>query len=123
MSKIKRIDCHKPEGTLYGYEFKCPGCGDRHVLPVGPGNGEVHARWSFNGDIDRPTFTPSVLAQGNKLVHDADGEWTGEWEKDASGRLIPYVCHSFVTDGHIQFLGDCTHELAGQTVDLPEWKE
>jgi len=30
------------------------------------------------------------------------------------------VCHSFVTDGRIQFLGDCTHNLAGQTVDLPE---
>jgi hypothetical protein len=33
----------------------------------------------------------------------------------------PVVCHSFVTDGRIQFLEDCTHELAGQTVDLPEW--
>ena len=33
------------------------------------------------------------------------------------GRL---TCHSFVTDGRIQFLADCTHPLAGQTVDLPE---
>ena len=31
------------------------------------------------------------------------------------------VCHSFVTDGRIQFLGDCTHKLAGQTVNIPEW--
>jgi hypothetical protein len=31
------------------------------------------------------------------------------------------VCHSFVTDGRIQFLNDCTHPLAGQTVDIPEW--
>ena len=31
------------------------------------------------------------------------------------------VCHSFVTDGLIQFLGDCTHALAGQTVDMPPW--
>jgi hypothetical protein len=29
-------------------------------------------------------------------------------------------CHSFVTDGRIQFLSDSTHALAGQTVDLPE---
>ncbi len=29
--------------------------------------------------------------------------------------------HSFVVDGHIQFLGDCTHELAGQTVDIPDF--
>ena len=28
-------------------------------------------------------------------------------------------CHSFVTDGRIQFLSDSTHVLAGQTVDLP----
>jgi hypothetical protein len=31
------------------------------------------------------------------------------------------VCHSFVTDGRIQFLTDCTHAFAGRTVDLPEW--
>jgi hypothetical protein len=33
------------------------------------------------------------------------------------------VCHSFVTDGRIQFLGDCTHALANQTFDLPGWEE
>ncbi len=33
------------------------------------------------------------------------------------------VCHSFVTDGQIQFLGDCTHKLAGQTVPLSAWTE
>jgi hypothetical protein len=33
------------------------------------------------------------------------------------------VCHSFVTDGKIQFLGDCTHALAGQTVELPEQED
>jgi hypothetical protein len=31
------------------------------------------------------------------------------------------ICHSFVTAGHIQFLSDCTHEMAGQTVEIPEW--
>lgn len=63
----------------------------------------------------------SLLARGNKLIHDEDGEWTGKWELDASGNPVPYTCHSFVTDGRIQFLGDCTHSLAGQTVDLPDW--
>ena len=28
--------------------------------------------------------------------------------------------HSYVTDGRIQYLSDCTHPLAGQTVDLPD---
>jgi len=26
-----------------------------------------------------------------------------------------------VVDGRMQFLGDCTHALAGQTVDIPPW--
>jgi len=28
------------------------------------------------------------------------------------------ICHSFVRDGKIQFLSDCTHALSGQTIDL-----
>ena len=34
----------------------------------------------------------------------------------------PLVCHSFVRNGRIEFLGDCTHGLAGKTVDLPKWR-
>ena len=30
-------------------------------------------------------------------------------------------CHSFVTDGKIRFLNDCTHEMAGETVDLEKF--
>jgi hypothetical protein len=31
------------------------------------------------------------------------------------------VCHSFIQEGSIIFLDDCTHTLRGQTVPLPEW--
>lgn len=31
---------------------------------------------------------------------------------------VDTVCHSFVRDGRIEFLGDCTHELAGKSVAL-----
>jgi hypothetical protein len=31
------------------------------------------------------------------------------------------VCHVFVENGKIRFLDDCTHELAGKTVDIPVW--
>lgn len=117
MSKLNQINCYKPENVLYGYMFRCPGCGNIHTLPVGPGNGEVYPRWGFNGDIDKPTFTPSVLARGQKLILDEHGEW----ELDAAGNPVPCTCHSFVIDGRIQFLGDCTHSLSGQTVDLPDW--
>jgi hypothetical protein len=33
---------------------------------------------------------------------------------------VHHCCHSFVTNGKIQFLADCTHKLAGQTVELPD---
>jgi hypothetical protein len=52
--------------------------------------------------MDRPTFTPSLLCN----------------QHDPGSR-----CHLFVTDGRIQFLDDCHHRLAGQTVDMPDWTE
>lgn len=80
--------------------FKCPGCDDYHTMIV---TGELHRKWGFNGDHEKPTFTPSILASYN---------WD-EGEKE--------VCHSFVTDGKIQFLGDCTHAHANETLEIPEW--
>ncbi|MDO6965801.1 hypothetical protein ABID20_000258 [Rhizobium alvei] len=85
---------------------------------VGEGSGP---RWGYNGDPDKPTFTPSVLVTGKKITRDQSGKWDGDWERDASGNAITFVCHSFVTDGRIQFLNDCTHDMAGQTVDLPDF--
>ena len=29
------------------------------------------------------------------------------------------VCHTFIRAGQIEFLGDCTHALKGQTIPLP----
>lgn len=109
------------DGTTDQYaQFKCPGCGSMHCLGVGPQ--AIGARWGWNGDKAKPTFTPSVLAQGNKLTLNEHGHWDCGWERDGQGNLIPYVCHSYVTDGRIQFLSDCTHALANQTVDLPEYR-
>jgi uncharacterized C2H2 Zn-finger protein len=89
--------------------FRCPGC-DEVFRQNNPEYAESTIRlfgshcvdvnrWSFNGDFEKPTFSPSVLVTG------------GEHETR---------CHSFVRDGRIEYLGDCTHPLAGQTVDLPE---
>lgn len=100
-----------------GLGFWCPGCREMHVVWTGEGPGP---RWAWNGNIERPTFAPSVLVRGTQTVRDEHGRWTGEWVLDAAGQPLPRVCHSFVTDGRIQFLSDCTHALAGQTVDLPD---
>jgi len=58
--------------------------------------------WEFNGDVDKPTFSPSILVRHH--------EWT-----------VEKVCHSFVRDGKIEFLNDCTHELAGKTVPMEDF--
>jgi hypothetical protein len=79
------------------YSFKCPGCGSMHVIPTtGP------IAWSFNGDLEKPTFQPSLLMN-----------------RDLGNPTVPR-CHSFITDGAIRFLPDCTHSLAGQTVPMED---
>lgn len=89
--------------------FWCPGCKEAHV--VGP-------NWSFDGNYERPTFAPSIKVTGSQIERDEHGKWTGEWVLGPDGKPLPQVCHSFVREGQIQFLGDCTHALAGQTVPL-----
>ncbi|MBC3491887.1 DUF6527 family protein [Pseudomonas taiwanensis] len=85
------------DGALW---FFCSGCDAPHSLNVGSGPGP---RWGYNGNAEAPTFTPSVLAS-----------------YEIRGKA--FVCHSFVTAGRIQYLGDSTHKLAGQTVELPDWE-
>ncbi|MBD2489029.1 DUF6527 family protein [Aulosira sp. FACHB-615] len=100
MSKLLPIE---ESGQIVGYLFDCPGCGNSHAPYIRPFKNDKGASWTFNGDMNKPTFQPSILAK----VERTDGS-----------KIM--VCHSFVTDGRIQFLSDCTHELAGRTVDLPE---
>lgn len=97
----------------------CPGCKTYHSVSV-----EGSHAWGWNGDVDRPTFTPSVLVRSGHYVPGSiqDSCWCtyNAEHPEKSERFKCGVCHSFVTDGNIQFLNDCTHELAGQTVPLPD---
>lgn len=93
--------------------FMCPGCKQAHHVTVDGSRG-----WTFNGSGDRPTFSPSVLVKGTVPITDE------EHARIMAGEAVkptPLVCHSFVTDGRIRFLNDCTHDLAGETIDLPNW--
>lgn len=95
----------------------CPGCGSRHAfkLDVPQDNGAI---WTFNGDVNRPTFNPSMLVT---CGHYVEGEpQPPNCEHCNEGHICCYRCHSFVTDGKIQFLTDSTHNLTGQTVELPD---
>lgn len=107
-----------------GLMFWCPGCDGAHKVTVGNGPGP---RWGYNGDPEKPTFTPSILIRSGHYVpgHEGD-ECYCNWDKKDQKDFVDLrcsVCHSFVTDGRIQFLGDCTHPLAGQTVDLPPFAD
>lgn len=82
------------DGTHNQFLFWCPGCDQPHGV-------RDH---NFNGNVDSPTFSPSILVT-----------WT-EGEAHTQKR-----CHSHITNGRISFYADCTHSLAGQDVDLPAW--
>ncbi len=91
----------------------CPACEETHRVTVGP--------WSWDGNEERPTISPSILVGG---VQWAEGEHFHKPQHARVGAGEPIICHSFVREGRWEFLGDCTHALAGQTVDcvpLPEW--
>lgn len=106
-----------------GYTFYCPGCGEGHTIQT-EGNGA----WSFNGDLEEPTFSPSVLLRSGHYASThkpGDRCWcTFNAERAAKGEAPSAfkcgICHSFVENGTIRFLRDCTHALAGKTVPLPE---
>lgn len=90
MSKIRKV----PVGeTEIHYLYNCPGCGYEHAFSP-----NVH---QFNGDLNNPTISPSLLQSNPQNYH---------------------TCHSFIRDGMIQSLGDCWHALAGMTVELPHYK-
>lgn len=80
-----------------------------HVVPV-----EGTIAWGFNGDCERPTLSPSVLVYSHRTFIDHSLEGDALMAPD-NVRETPR-CHSFVRDGTIQYLADCTHALAGQTV-------
>jgi hypothetical protein len=80
--------------------FWCPGCDHLHAIEI-----EGPNRWEFIAVGGLPSVSPSILTHW----HDENGD---------------HRCHSFIKGGKWEFLPDCTHALAGQTVDmvdLPDW--
>jgi Family of unknown function (DUF6527) len=65
-----------------GFDHWCPGCQEMHHLP--------DRGWKFNGNTEKPTFTPSFKHSGLKRIF-ADGKWTGDWERDGNGNTIPIM--------------------------------
>lgn len=95
----------KSNGNIF---FECPACEAPHGVNCGGGHGPV---WSWDGDVNKPTFSPSVLVS-----------YTQYLTPEKNDNKKEHVCHSFVRGGRIEYLSDCTHELAGKAVDIPEWE-
>ncbi len=81
-------------GPILGYTFYCPGCEHHHAFTTHESQKLV---WSFNGDLERPTFAPSLV------------NTTARGERK---------CHLFVRDGRIEYLNDCFHKLKGATIPM-----
>lgn len=101
--------------------FWCPGCDGPHQITIKEDANRQGPIWGYNGNPDAPTFTPSILVRGTRPLTDDEAERLLAGDVSVSREPVRTVCHSFVTDGRIQFLGDSTHALAGQTVEIPDW--
>lgn len=115
MSKIK-------VAGKYRLSFICPGCDGYHVISH---NDPTGGSWEFNNDFDTPTISPSILLRGKQLTDKGNSdieEWrdSGCPKRSTPFETVERICHSYITDGKIQFLIDSTHKFAGMTVDLPE---
>lgn len=90
IGKFRTIKYNNFDGLM----FYCPGCSSAHTVTI---NGV--GTWIFNNDYNVPTINPSVLTRGG---------------------TEDIICHLFLKNGMLEFLNDCTHDLKGQTVPLPE---
>jgi len=78
-------------------KIRVPGPSGIVILPViTKGSRSDSGCWTWNGSVDMPTLKPSVLTE--------DG--------------VSFRCHTWITDGNATFLGDTSHELRNQTIDL-----
>lgn len=94
--KIRKVNKEdSPESP--DYVFLCPACAYGHGIWTTTPNANG-ALWEFDGNFDAPSIKPSVMIQDRGTV-----------------------CHAFIKAGRIEFLGDCTNPLKGQTVDMVDF--
>ncbi len=103
-------------GTETDIEWWCDGCECRHAFRV---KGEGRPMWTWNGDLLKPTFAPSLLYKWDEHVPKVTSENLHHWRaKPWIQTPVAKVCHVFVREGMVEYLPDCTHYLAGKTVPM-----
>lgn len=99
--------------------FYCPACQQSHGFNL---------TWQFNGDYQCPTVRPSILVRNghyDERHRPSDSCWCtfNAQRPDNPSSFKCFSCHSHITDGKIEYGTDCTHHMAGQTVELPAWRD
>jgi hypothetical protein len=99
--KAKAVDKYpgSPDFVVF-----CPACQTEHGIWTTERNYN-RAIWKFNNSLVSPTFAPSVKIT---IGHHPQP---------------PEICHFFIRDGKIEYCDDCTHAMAGRTVELPEFND
>lgn len=90
-------------------EYKCPACG-WHGIPVKVNVKEDNS-WQWNGNLDKPTITPSV------------NHYYPESAYEQHPGLKRYRCHYIITDGIMNFCADCTHDKSGQSIIMVDYTD
>lgn len=93
---MPKVKLHETDNTKQLWFF-CPGCQQYHAFTLKYPN--MPKPWTWNGDLERPSFSPSLLCNGD---------------------YPESRCHSWVEDGMIRFYEDSFHDLKGKTVELTE---
>ena len=82
--------------TVTGHAHWCPACEFVHILPDS---------WKFNGDVEKPTFSPSFKHTYSYWTQGVDPvSHLGRGEQQYR------ICHYIITDGRIQFCPDSWHQ-------------
>lgn len=99
MAKLKQVK--DQDGDHLGYLIWCLGCKMEHLFHTEPWemhDGKFDSGWNFDGDMEYPTFSPSLHI--NKDIKEER-------------------CHFILKNGIIDFFGDCFHKLKNTKVELP----
>lgn len=109
--ETKELSDHVVIETPSGWMIRCTCTGDTwHEFPK---KGRPGASWTFNGDLVKPTFSPSM----NSFLNDSKSP-----HFNPEAHLKDFRCHFVVTNGVIAYCGDCTNEkLRNTSHPLKPW--
>jgi hypothetical protein len=140
---------HNTEHPIYRSVYTwCPGCNLCHPFRIElfPGcplrkDSTTEPTWDWDGNLERPTFSPSMLAYGcvhlcppdyvhhvvckDPVICPRQSHLVLSTEPKILAHNLPHAvtpawgnCHSFLQQGRWQFLSDSAHAMAGQTIDM-----